>query len=118
MKLGQIVSSISALSNLASEKMKAKPAYRISRVLMEANSHLDSFNSARDKAIEKYGKKNDDGNIAIDQDSKNFKKFTDEINALVDEEVEMKFNKIKLKEISSLEVSVADMVALDWLIDD
>ena len=118
MKLGQVVSSVSALNNLASEKMKAKQAYRISRVLMEANSHLESFNGAREKAIEEYGEKDDDGNMAIDQDSKNFKKFTDEINALLDEEVEMKFNKIKLKEISSLEVSVADMVALDWLIDD
>jgi hypothetical protein len=118
MKLGQVVSSISALNNLASEKMKAKQAYRVSRVLMEANGHLDSFNSARDKAIEKYGEKNDDGNIAVDQKSKGFKKFTDELNALFDEEIEMKFNKIKLKEIGNLEVSVADMVALDWLIDD
>ena len=118
MKLGELVGSVAALSNLAAEKMKAKQAYRVSRVLREANSHLEAFNSARDNAVEKYGKKNGDGNIEVKQDSKEFNKFNEEMTALLDEDVEMKFDRIKLKEISNLEVTVGDMIALDWLIDN
>ena len=117
MKLGELVGSVTALSNLAAEKMKAKQAYRVSRVLMEANSHLEAFNSARDNAVEKYGKKNGDGNIEVKPGSKESKKFNEEITALLDEDVEMKFDRIDLKEIGNLEVTVGDMIALDWLID-
>ena len=118
MKLGELVGSFTALNNLAAEKMKAKQAYRVSRVLMEANSHLEAFNGARDNAVEKYGKKNGDGNIEVKRDSKEFKKFNEEMNALLEENVEMKFDRIKLKEIGNLEVTVGDMIARDWLIDN
>ena len=118
MRLGELVASFNALNNLSQGKMKAKQAYRLSRVLMEASSHYESFNDIREKAVAKFGKKNEDGNYEVDPKSKDFKKFDAEMSALLDEEVDMKFDRIKLSEIGNIEVTVADMVALDWLIDN
>tara|TARA_B100000959_G_C14893155_1_gene587649 strand:+ start:466 stop:822 length:357 start_codon:yes stop_codon:yes gene_type:complete len=118
MKLGELVGSVAALSSLSEKKMKAKLAYRISRIMLEANSHLTSFQEARDKIVEKYGTKNDEGETVVKPNSKNWKKFSEELDALLDEEVKLKFDQLKLKEIGNLEVSVGDMLSLNWLIKD
>lgn len=112
--VGDIVNSTNALGRLLEQPMKAKASYRLAKAAKHIQHTLDAFNDTRSKLVEKYADK--DGEIK--PDAKNFDKWVDELQGVLDEKLDIEIKQVTLASISQAEISGSDMMALDWLIKD
>lgn len=112
-QLAQVVGSVEPLGTLMSNPMPAATAFRCAKVLKAVQSELESYDEARKALIEKYG---EDGEIK--PESKDWDKFIEEMNALMNEEISLSIKKIDADSLSKVEIAPTDLVQLDWLIKE
>lgn len=123
-KINDLVNCTDALRALSEKDMKAKLAYSTAKLLKVADTEMSGFNDARMKLIEKYGNKDENGNLIKDDkdnvkiDNENIAEFSEELNDLLDTQVELNANKLKLSMLETLDFSPAEMFALEPLIED
>ena len=107
-----------ALKSLVDAPMPSATSFRVAKAVKEVQKVLEVFEESRQALVKKYGKESKDGELSIEPDSKNWKKFIDEYNELVNEEVELNITKIKSENLSKVELSPKDILMLEWLIDN
>lgn len=112
-KLGIIVSSVEPLGKIMQHPMPAATAFRCAKTLKSVQSELESYEEARKNLIEQYG---EDGEIK--PDSKNWDQFVVDMNKMLEEEVKLDAKVIKSENLSKVEISPSDLVALEWLIKE
>ncbi len=118
----ELVNSIGALNELSTKPMKVQPGYRVAKAIKEVNSQLEPFYEVRDKLVEKYEGKTDQGPVIIfsddlDDQKKILKKFTKELEPVMEEEVSLNGVKpLSLKKLGSMEIQPWILVQLDWLL--
>ena len=123
-KMITLLNSTEALQNLAKKDLKARLALRVSKLLKAADTEIQSFNDARMNLIQKYGEKDSNNELIKDEEGNckipesNTSTFTNELNELVAEEVEINVNKIKLEDIEDLEFTPLEMSLLEDFIED
>ena len=89
-----------SIKGLLREKLNIKTKYWLGKVFEQVDKEKKLFSELRDELIKKYGEENENG-IEVKQfkDGKlndDFVKFSEEINALLDQEIEMKFPKLSI----------------------
>lgn len=76
--------------------------FRLLGIMKEIEGHVSNFNVICNEKIAEYGKKDDEGNIAIpSEDKESIRKFNDVMRKVTDSEVSIHVMKIKSKEIFS-----------------
>lgn len=122
-KLDSLISSVEALQKLSQTEMKARLAWQVTRLLKAADAEIQQFNETRMNLIKKYGEKDENGEIVVD-DKNNCKiaedkvsDFTKELTDLAESEVEINANMIKIDDLDALEFKPAEMSALEQFID-
>ena len=86
------------LQGLANMKLPIKSAFAVAKLANVLNDPLRIIDEMRNKLIEEYGEKNEDGQMQVKTDSEQFGKFMAEVNELMDQEVDITFEKVKLPE--------------------
>jgi len=93
-------------------------------MLKEAEREIQNFNEVRMNLINKYGEKDEKGELITD-DKGNCKilpesvtVFSKELNELVEMEVEINANKIKLDDLDNLDFTPGEMVALEPFLEE
>lgn len=107
MTIREMISSVSALRNISEKKMSAKTAYQFARIIREVENELKSFQEARNKLIERYGKKDENGkiledengNVVIFPDKK--EKFDEEADDLLKTKIKINCEQVMLEDISN-----------------
>ena len=117
MKLSELINSTDALGRLMTQPMKAKASFRLAKAIKQVQPHIEAFDETRNKLVEQHGKKNGEG-FTIDPESKKWKKYVNELSGVLKEEMELKVKKVTLASISQAEMTAADALTLDWLIDE
>lgn len=118
-KLAHLLNGTEALQNLSKKELKAKVAYNISKLLKSADKEVQSFNKTRMDLINKYGEKDEAGELVTDENGNcrvpdmNVATFTEELNELIDIEVELNANKIDLEQLGDVEFTPNDMAMLE-----
>lgn len=88
MTIQQMIDSVPALREINEKKMPAKTAYQFAKIIREIENELKNFQEARNKLIERFGKKDESGKLIEDEDgnveifagkSEAFKKEADEL---------------------------------------
>ena len=122
-KIGELLNSTEALQKLAGTELKAKLAWQVGRILKAAEAEIQSFNETRMNLIKKYGEKDEKGELVTD-DKGNCKivesginDFSNELNDLINSEVEISGNKIKIDDLDKVDFTPAEMAQLEILID-
>lgn len=115
-QLGMLVQN-EALKELVNQPMPSATAFRISMAVKAVQPHLEAFEEARTKMIEKYGTDGENGK-EMKEDNKNWEKFVNEYNSLVNEEVDIKIKKVKASALSKVEIKPAHLMSLEWLIEE
>lgn len=122
-KISDLLNSTEALQKLAGTELKAKLAWQVGRILKAAETEIQSFNEARMNLIRKYGEKDENGELVTD-DNGNCKivesginEFSNELNDLINSEVEISGNKIKIDDLDKVDFTPAEMAQLEILID-
>lgn len=111
-KLKDLIVSSNAIQKLAATPLNVKIAFRLKRILKQVTSELETFESARKELCEKYGTLEGD-RYEFEPDEK--LKFEEEFNQLMEEEVEIKFDRFSEDSLASVEFAASDLLALEWL---
>ena len=122
-QINDLLNSTEALQKLSKTDLKAKLAWQVARLLKAADKEIQEFNETRLKLIQKYGEKDENGELITD-DKGNCKilpdsldSFSTELNELVNSEIELNVNKIAIDDLDSISFTPADMNSLENFID-
>ena len=115
-KLSDVVNAIEGLNTIMSQEIKGSIAFRVSRLRREINKELETFDEQRSKLIEKYALRDengqyvtmDDGNsIKLNPDT--IKECDEEFNNLLNLEVEINADKLKMSDADAFNISPKQM---------
>ena len=105
-------------------KFSVPVTFKLVKFKKEFEKHIEISNEVKQKVIEEFCDKNDDGKPKVENNRYKFteeaaKKFTDAIKEHADQEVEFDMNRleIKINEIPEGLLSVDEIVLLEPLID-
>ncbi len=115
-KLSEIVSATSALNDLASQRLIARAGLQIGRALKVITGELEVYERSRQALVEKFkGVANPQTNVF---DFENKEGFTKEFQELLDTEITLNTDKIKVSDLADCKPTIATMMQLAWLIED
>lgn len=113
--LNQIVSSVDGLKALLDVKLPFKISYRISKLVNnKLESELKIYNELRNKLITDLGEKNEDGNYQV-KDPKKLEEFTEKMQELLNQEVELDFEPLKVEDIGDAVIESKNVVP--WIFE-
>jgi hypothetical protein len=86
MKLGELKSIEGPLKKIVNSELPVSLAYKISKMIGKVSSELAALEEFRIQLINKYGEKDEVGNVRVPQDK--LKDFMEDYNSILHEEVE------------------------------
>lgn len=122
-KIADLLNSTETLQKLSQKDFKAKLAWTIARLLKAAEGEIQSFNDTRMNLIKKYGEKDENGELITDENGnckinpEEIDIFSKELNELIDSEVEINANKIKMDLLENIDFTPSDMALLEPFVE-
>lgn len=92
--------SLPAIKKIIKAEIPIKVAYAFHGITEQIDNNVKFFDDKRNDLIEKFGKKNKDGNMSVEAKSKEYKPFVKALNELLDLEVEFKFKPISIEDLN------------------
>ena len=123
LKIADLLNSTDVLQKLAGKELKAKLAWQVGRMLKEAEKEIQSFNETRMKLINKYGSKDENGELVMDENNnckiepESINNFSNELNELIASEIEINAHKIKIDDIENINFTPSEMAQLEPFVD-
>lgn len=122
----KVVNDANFLESLIHRQFPVKVSYAISKNVSKLEHELKIYNSEREKIINKYCKKDEEGNLVIDENNNyNIEKESidvcnKELNELLDIEIEVNIHKFKLDDLmyGNYEMSPSEMALIDYMIEE
>lgn len=121
-----LVNSIENLNKLSQMKLPVKISYAIAKNISKVENELKIYNNQRQKLIEDYGEKNEDGKTKVSEDNQitiakdYLEDWIKEYNELLSLEIDIDIHKIKVEDLanSNCEISPADLILIDYMLED
>ena len=123
-QLKDIISSPEVLNEIAKKDLKARPAYKLARVMREIDREFSLFQENRKQLISKYADKdekgnikyNKDGNITVEKDKIDL--FNNEIEELLNTSIQLNVDLIELNDIEDVNFTPQQMNILSLFIKE
>ena len=120
--------TITALNMLIDLDINAQAAFRLMRIIKELSSILDDKIKMEKRILDKWTAKDENGNPTPAKDENgnivegavnisDSDSFSKEMNALLEIENEVPFDKIKFEELNLQTAKVKDLIKLEFLFD-
>ena len=121
--LKEITQNIQLLSDLTTNTMPARTAYKFTKIIKQCVDEVNQYNVARKALIEKYAQRNEENEIIYDNNqatvsSDNYTLFQQELNDLLNTEVEINVLPIKLNELDNLDFTPGQLIMLYPFIEE
>ena len=122
-KLSDLVNSTETLQKLAQKDFKAKLAWTIARLLKAADAEIQGFQETRMELIKKYGEKDENGELITDENGnckispETTSNFNVEFNDLINSEIEINANKIRIELLEDVDFTPSEMAILEPFIE-
>lgn len=122
MKLYQLIESKESLKKLnTAEGLPFKVAFSLAKDIREIDEALTVYENKRKELINKYGKKDDNGELIIKDDNVELTDrfaFANEFNSLVMEDVDLDIKKINVDDLESVDnMTPSDINNIEFLLD-
>ncbi|EDT14117.1 DUF1617 family protein [Clostridium perfringens] len=119
----EILEKVNVLGEISSRKLPVKVSYAIGKNITKVERELKHYNKERQKLIEEYCLKEDDGTLKItdgnyDIDPARLKDFNKEIDELQEIEVEMDIHKFNIELLNGYEMTASEMMCIDFMLED
>lgn len=122
--LKNIVDSQEAMRNLSNQQLRGRVAFKVARLLKKLESELQVFNDTRIKLIEKYAKRDENGDFVLNEkseyqfDQNNANAFIEEMNKLLIEPIQIDANPISIEDIEELDFTPSEMAMLEPFMEE
>ena len=106
------------LNDISKKELKARAAFKLARIIREVNSEYELFQESRQKIIEKYVAKNEDGTWQTDKEQnyfvpqKDIVAYNSDITDLLNTTVELNVEALTLEDIEDANFTVEQMQIL------
>ena len=119
----KIVADVNTLSVIAQRKLPVKAGFAIAKNLNKIESVLNIYNKERQKLIDKYCEKDEEGKLKTENNTYEIKEglkedFNKESEELLEIENEIDIHKFNLKELDGVEISVAELQTIEYMIEE
>ncbi len=94
----EVWNSRESLLKLMEERFPVKTAYELAKLARKLKDQYEVIEDVRNGLVQTYGEKNESGQVSVETTSKNWAKFLEELTELMDTEVEIVCNKVRLPE--------------------
>lgn len=112
MQILDLLNAREPLSKLASQSVNAIVAFRLAKIIRQVDAELAKFDELRSDLIKKYGVVDQStGQVSITKEHIDI--INRELNPVLLETVEIKFNPINLSQLESVNLSAAEMLMLE-----
>lgn len=118
-----LLNIIPILRTLADKPFKGAVAFNLARLMREIDQEVASFEAARVKLVEKYGKRDEinnfifdsAGNVLLKEDK--VEECNEEMLELLNTSIKINVNKIPAEAFLDIEITPSQIIVLDTLID-
>jgi hypothetical protein len=122
--LNEVLNSIGAFRSLSEQKIPAKVAFQIARLIRELDKENKTFDESRVKALQEYSERDEngeiktspEGNVVLRQDK--IEEYNNKIQELLDTQIQINAEKISLSLLENLELSPVKMLNLEPFISE
>jgi len=123
-KLNDIVNATETFKKIMRQSFKGSLAFKIARLARELDKEMQTFNTERQKIIQKYGEKDENGELIVDEkglinfDKTNLKEINEEFNSLLNTELEINADKLPMDSIDNFEITPQEMLQIEVFFED
>lgn len=116
--INDILNAVPVMRELADTSMKIKTAYKVSKIMSAIDKEYQLFQEARTKLIEKYGDRDENHELKIDDNGnysippENISNFNEELNEILVETVELNVNPLSIDELDNNDFTPNKMINL------
>lgn len=121
----KLVNSVGVLSNLSATKLPIKISYAVAKNISKIEAELKVYNAEREKLIEKYSVKDEEGKTKIDNGTINIQEeyldaWNKEHTELLSIENDIDIHLIPIDELlnSMCNIAPSEIIAIDYLIQE
>ena len=122
----KIVNDSNFLGVLMHKQLPVKVSYVISKNVSKIEKELDIYNKERQKLLDKYCVKDEEGENIIDENNqlkiadKNLETWNKDINELLDIEIDIDIHKFNVNDLlnSNCEMTVSELMLIDYMIEE
>jgi len=86
------------LQTMLEQKFPVMVSYKLAKLTNKLAEQLKIIEEVRNGLVKKYGEKDEKGQISVKQEGESFNKFVEEFTELMNHEVEVVIEKVKLPE--------------------
>lgn len=124
MKLGELANPrfFTTLNKLAAAELQMPVAYKLKGILVALDQEHQKYEELRKGLLEKYGKKDEKGELLSDErgelefeSDEDRAKLVQEVNDLM--AVEVKVDTIKVSDVVDVKMSVQDLMVIDSVLE-
>ena len=119
----EILEKVGILGEISNRKLPVKVSYAIGKNISKVERELKHYNKERQKLIEEYCLKEEEGTLKItdgnyDIDPERLEDFNKEIDELQEIEVEMDIHKFNIELLNNYEMSPGELMCIDFMIEE
>ena len=122
--LNDILNANETFSQIMSQSFKGSLAFKIARLARELNKEVETFNTERQKLVNEYCEKDENGNF-ITVDNGNIKimddkieDFTNDFSSLLSTEVEINAEKLPIDKIDDFNITPQQVLSLEKFFEE
>ena len=117
---GKLVNSIEVLSKLTNMELPIKFSYALSKNIIKIDRELEAYNKERQKLIEKYGEKDEQGKIKTKEDGTinilDIDSFNKDLKEILEIETEVDIHLIDLESINAdIKITPGELMIIDYM---
>ena len=122
MKLSEVLNINNLLKAIIdNDKVKIDPLFKFKLlgIMKSIESDVMNFETIRNEKIREYGKSDEEGVIRIStEDEESMKKFTDDMNSVVNSDVDINFSKLKPADVFDKGLPAEYLIGLYSIIEE
>ena len=118
-KLNDVVNATETFTKIMQQSFKGSLAFKIARLARELDTEMKTFNEERQKIIQKYGNKDENGELIVDEngnvkfDNANIEEINQEFSSLLETELEINADKLPMDSIDNFEITPQEMLNIE-----
>ena len=118
-KLNDVVNATETFNKIMQQSFKGSLAFKIARLARELDTEMKTFNEERQKIIQKYGNKDENGELIIDEngnikfDNADIEEINQDFSSLLETELEINADKLPMDSIDNFEITPQEMLNIE-----
>jgi sulfur relay (sulfurtransferase) DsrC/TusE family protein len=120
----RILNDSTRLSQLSQKELPVKVSYAIAKNMVKLEVELKTYNSEREKLIEKYSQKDENGKTVIGENNQiklqedHLEDWKKDIKELLDIESDIDIHKFSVDTLEGFSMTPAEIMLIDYMIQD